>query len=142
MTRRRTPAPRPATPPARGRDGGVSLLELAIAVLVLSIGVIAAFRSIDQSRRVIGDEPARLYAHEVALNRAEALHLPAAALADGGLPDRVSYGGVDWAMTVTEGRTLAGFLEQVITVTAPDLPGARIVTYTLPESPTAGGATQ
>lgn len=141
MTRRRAPAPPPAAP-AHRRDRGVSLLELAIAVLVLSIGVIAAFRSIDQSRRVIGDAPARLFAHQVALNRAEALHLPAAALDAGGLPARVSYGGIDWAVNVTGARTVAGFGEQVITVTAPDLPGARIVTYTLPDTPGAAGAAQ
>lgn len=113
---------------ARASTAGITLLELVIAILVLSIGTIAAFRGMDQARRVIGDEPARLYAHQVALNRAEALQLTGAA-AGRDLPGTVTFGPVQWTVTVTEARTLAGLVEETITVSAPGLPGARLVAY-------------
>lgn len=118
---------------ARAATAGITLLELVIAILVLSIGTIAAFRGMDQARRVIGDEPARLFAHQVALNRAEALQLTGATLGRN-LPETADYGPVTWTVTVTEARTLAGFVEETITVSAPGLPGARLVAYVPPEA--------
>ena len=61
---------------------GFTLLELALAILVLTLGSLAALRATDQSRLAIGGETPRLLARLAARNRAEELqlihqHLPA-----------------------------------------------------------------
>ncbi|MEL7117350.1 MAG: prepilin-type N-terminal cleavage/methylation domain-containing protein, partial [Pseudomonadota bacterium] len=58
-----------------GQDRGISLIEMVIAVLILSIGVAAGFQSLAQARKGIGEEVPRLIAREVAMNHAEALQL-------------------------------------------------------------------
>ncbi len=111
-----------------GGDGtrGVTLLELVIAVFVLSIGTIAALRSADQAGRVLGGEAARVMAMQVALNRAEELRLLGATGARG-LTNRVTYGPYTWQIAVTEKTTRAGFTEATITARTPDQPGGRVV---------------
>ncbi len=105
---------------------GVTLLELVIAVFVLAIGTIAALRAVDHAQRNIGGEAARLFAAEVALNRAEELRLVGAR--DGrGLPKSVEYGPYDWQVEVGEKETRAGFVEATITARAEGQPGARYV---------------
>ncbi len=115
-----------------GRDDGISLIEMVVAVLVLSIGVIAGFQSLGQSRRAIGAEIPRLLAHHVALNRAEELRILGAA-AGRSLPRNVEAGGILWSLDVDEAATEAGFVEATIRVNAPDQPGAIYVTYVSPE---------
>lgn len=56
-------------------DRGLTLLELAVAVLVLSVGTLAALGAADQSRVAIGQAEARLLARIAAENRAEELRL-------------------------------------------------------------------
>ncbi len=113
----------------RGRmtpEAGITLLELVIAVFVLAIGTIAALRSIDFAQRNIGDEAARLFATQVALNRAEELRLFGAR--DGrDLPQSVAYGPYDWQVSVDEKETRAGFVEATVTARAKGQPGARYV---------------
>ncbi|WP_417726341.1 type IV pilus modification PilV family protein [Roseovarius sp.] len=113
----------------RDRDHGtrgVTLLELVIAVFVLSIGTIAALRSADQARRALGGEAARVMALEVALNRAEEYRLLGARAATT-LPRSVTFGPYTWQLEITEGITRAGFTEATILARAPDQPGARLV---------------
>lgn len=109
-----------------GGTRGVTLLELVIAVFVLSIGTMAALRSADQAGRVLGGEAARVMAMQVALNRAEELRLLGASGARV-LANRVTYGPYDWKIAVSEKITRAGFAEATITTRAPDLPGGRVV---------------
>lgn len=115
-------------------DGGISLIEMVVAVLVLSIGVIAGFQSLGQARVVIGGELPRLLAQQVALNRAEELQIMGAT-AGGGLPGTVMMGGIGWQVDVTQSATEGGFVEARVKVSAPDQPGAIYVVYAPVEPP-------
>ncbi|MDF0596406.1 type IV pilus modification PilV family protein [Psychromarinibacter halotolerans] len=117
-------------------DTGLSLIEVVIAVLILSIGVAAGFRGLGQASRVIGEESPRLMARHAALNRAEELRLLGMA-AGSALPDVVAMGPWDWRIEVTGTATAGGFVEATVTASADGLPGASVVTYVLPEAPEA-----
>jgi len=117
-----------------GNDRGISLIEMVVAVLVLSIGVIAGFRTLGQAQVVIGGEMPRLLAQNVALNRAEELQILGGS-AGNGLPRQVRMGGIDWTVDVTQAATEGGFAEATIRVTAPDQPGAVYVVYAPLEPP-------
>lgn len=110
------------------RTQGFTLIELVIAVAILSIGAVAAFRSFDAAQRSVGGQVPRLLAAEVALNRAAELRLSGMA-AGRALPSRVRQGTVDWTVAVAETTTAGGMVEAAITVSAPDTPGARVVVY-------------
>ncbi len=112
-------------------DRGISLIEMVVAVLVLSIGVIAGFQSLSQSRRVIGGELPRLLAHTVALNRAEELAILGAS-AGGLLPQTVEAGGIEWRVDVASEPTKAGFVQVTVRASAPDQPGAVYVAFVRP----------
>jgi len=109
-------------------DTGISLIEMVVAVLVLSIGVIAGFQSLNQSQKGIGGELPRLLAHNVALNRAEELQFLGAA-AGASLPGTVVMGGIPWTVSVETAQTEALFVEAKIHVSSPDQPGASYVAY-------------
>ena len=109
-------------------DAGISLIEMVVAVLVLSIGVVAGFQSLGQSQKGIGGELPRLLAHNVALNRAEELQLLGAA-AGASLPGTVVMGGIPWLVAVETAQTEALFVEARIHVTSEGLPGAAYVVY-------------
>ncbi|MCB1407836.1 MAG: prepilin-type N-terminal cleavage/methylation domain-containing protein [Rhodobacteraceae bacterium] len=107
---------------------GFTLIELVVAVAILSIGSLAAYRSFDAAQRGVGGQIPRLLAAEVALNRAAELRL--SGMAEGrALPATVRQGRTDWTVAVTENRTSGGLIEAAIAVTAPGSPGARAVTY-------------
>lgn len=106
----------------------MTLIELVIAILVLSLGTVAAFRAIDQGRRTTGEASARFLALQVALNRAEELRVAEPGEA-ARLPARVAMGGRTWMLQVTEEITAAGFLAARITVSATGMPGAQVVAY-------------
>ena len=110
------------------REAGISLIEMVVAVLVLSIGVIAGFQSLTQSQKGIGGELPRLLAQNVALNRAEELQLLGAAVG-ASLPKSVVMGGLVWQVDVEQAQTEAMFVEARISVSAPDQPGAVYVVY-------------
>jgi len=57
------------------RDRRMTLIELVIAIAILSIGMIAAWRGYEQAQRGIGGQVGRILAQEVALNRAAELRL-------------------------------------------------------------------
>lgn len=107
------------------RDAGLSLIELVIAVLVLSLGTMAALAAFGEARRGVGGEGARALALTVAHNRAEEL-----ALTQGGdLPAEVTMGPYAWQVTVEEAATRGGLVAATIRVSAPGVPGAVLVTY-------------
>lgn len=119
---------------ARDGERGVTLVELVIAILVLSLGTVAAFRAIDQSRRVAGEAPARFLALQAALNRAEELRFlsPEAAAR---LPETESMGGRDWRLAASERITAADFAEITLRASAEGSPGAQVVVYRNGEAP-------
>lgn len=113
------------------RDRGLSLLELVVAILVLSVAVLGSFRALDASGRQIGQEETRLLAGIVAANRAETLRL-AQTVGHEALPDRVRMGRQWFAVTVRRETTAGGLIEARITVRAESGPGAVLVAYLPP----------
>lgn len=114
-------------------DRGLTLIELAVAVLVLAIGSIAALRAADQSRLAIGGAADRLLAQIVARNRAEELRLlpPEERAA---LPTEITMGGQTISLTTTTKTTAAGLAETTVTARAQRGGGAIFVIY-LPVEP-------
>ncbi len=115
-------------------DRGVSLIELVVAIMVLAMGTLAAFRAIDQAVLSVGQETPRLLATAAARNRAAELALMGAR-AGRGLPSEVTMGPHDWRIEVSEEATEVGLVEATITVTASGLPGAVLVAYVPVEPP-------
>ena len=107
---------------------GFTLVELVIAVAILAIGTVAAYRSFDQAQRSVGGQIPRLFAHEVAMNRAAELRLSGMA-AGRGLAPRVTYGARDWQIAIAEAPASGGLIEAQITVCAQGEPGASVILY-------------
>ncbi|WP_150297508.1 prepilin-type N-terminal cleavage/methylation domain-containing protein [Salipiger aestuarii] len=110
---------------------GLTLLELVIAILVLSLGSLAALRATDQSRRAIGGEEPRLLARVAARNRAEELQLygsrgPA-------LPGDVSLMGQTIAIGTRTAATTSGLLRATVTARAASGEGAMLTVYLRPD---------
>lgn len=97
-----------------GKDRGLTLLELVVAIVILSIGSLAAIRATDQSRRVIGQDRARILAHEVALNRIEELRF-----GTGASTGTVMMGGLRFEVDTTFLNTDAGLRQASVAVTGP-----------------------
>lgn len=112
-------------------DRGVTLVELVVAVAILAIASVAAFRSFDAARDGIGGQLPRLFAQQVALNRAAELRLTGLE-AGRDLPDTVQMGHIDWHVALTERGTSGALIETEIHVSATDQPGARFVVYVPP----------
>lgn len=112
----------------QGDDRGLTLVELAVAVLILSIGTLAVLRSTDQARLVIGGSEDRLLARLVAENRAAELQalLPADRT---GLPSQVMMGGQRFVVETSEEITAAGLKRVEITARAPRGAGTQLVVY-------------
>ena len=124
---------RPPLIPAPRRDRGMTLVELVIAIAILSIGMLAAWRGYEQAQRGIGGQVGRVLAQQAALNRAAELQL--SGLDEGrALPAEVRMGHTRWHVNVTEDTPRAGLIATTITVFASDQPGARLVTH-LPAGP-------
>lgn len=107
-------------------DTGLTLLELAIAILVLSIGALAAVRASDQSRVSIGGAQDRVLAQLAARNHAEALRIPAAAAT---LPDTVTLNGLVFTLTTATKPTAGGLREVTISARSERGQGAVLVVY-------------
>lgn len=101
-----------------GPDAGLSLVELIVAVAILSIATVGLFRVIDQASRATAGNRDRMLAALVARNRAEEIELGAT-----GLSDAVTLAGRRWRVTTEAKATEGGFAEIVIRV-VPDEGGA------------------
>ncbi len=112
----------------RRQERGLTLVELVVAIFVLSLGSVAALGVVDQSRRGLGEDAARVLAQSVALNRAEELRLYDAGAARG-LPAQVTQGGLSFAVEVQRRPTAGGLTQATITVRSEAGPGAVFVTY-------------
>ncbi|MGV6848433.1 MAG: prepilin-type N-terminal cleavage/methylation domain-containing protein [Marinibacterium sp.] len=115
-------------PPAQS---GFSLIELLVAIIVLSIVTIGLYRVFDQGLFAIASDRDRLFAGIVARNRAEemALNLPE-------LADTVSLAGQDWTIEETEIATTDGFVQVAIAVKPMrGGAGARLIAFRAADSP-------
>jgi general secretion pathway protein I len=107
------------------RDAGISLVELIVAVLVLSIAVIGLFRVFDATARNTAGLRDRALALIVAENRAAELQL-----GQTDLPDQLPLAGALWQVSIRQTTTSGGFAETHITVTpAQGGPAAHLITY-------------
>jgi general secretion pathway protein I len=114
----------------------LTLLELVIAVLVLSLGALAAVRATDQSRLAIGGMEIRQLAQIVARNRVQELYLLGATGA-ASLPAEVQMGGRNFTVSVVPEATAGGLIRAEVTVRSAGGPGAFVVAYVLPFGPGA-----
>jgi general secretion pathway protein I len=111
-------------------DAGLSLVELVVAILILSIAIVGAFRVLDMGVRQAGDERSRVLASLVLLNRAAELRL-----GESDLPGEVDMGGRRWSVSSVEAATEGGFVKTTLTATQSDGgPGARIVVWLDPDT--------
>ncbi len=94
-------------------DAGVSLVELIVAVAVLSIAVVGLFRVFDHAVRSAGGERDRLLAGIVAQNRGAAI-----ALGLDDLPTQERFGGQIWQVDISDQATEGGFREVTLDVRA------------------------
>ena len=110
----------------RDQDQGLTLLELVIAVLVLSIGTIAALRAMDHSRVAIGGAQDRMLPALAATNRAEEIKLLGTS---GALPSVVQLGGQDIRLEAQPAPTAGGLSRVDVTASAPRGPQSRRVVF-------------
>lgn len=116
----------PVTPRNRqNQQDGVSLIEMIVAVLILSIAVVGLFGVFDQAASSVAANRDRLLAGLVARNAAEEIQL--------GLTfptEQVQMAGQIWQVSSEIRRTSGGFEEVTISVTSQSgRAGAAIVTY-------------
>ncbi|MDW4500486.1 type II secretion system protein [Sulfitobacter sp. D35] len=90
-------------------DDGLSLVEVLIAILVLSIATVGLFRVFGEAATTSAANQDRVLAGMVARNHAVALQL-----GDTGLPDRVRFAGRDWQLRTEVAQTSGGFEEVTI----------------------------
>ncbi|MCC5969533.1 MAG: type II secretion system protein [Pararhodobacter sp.] len=109
-------------------DHGMTLVELVLAIAILSIGMTAAWRSFEQAQRGIGGQVGRVLAQQVALNQAAELRLRGRSGAST-QPAEARMGPFTWRIEVIDAETRGGLIEAAITVSAPGQPGARLVAY-------------
>jgi len=109
-------------------DRGFTLIELVIAIFILSIGTLAAVRTLDQSRVQIGGAVPRYLAQSVVENRAAELRVLGLALGQS-LPERVAQGRYEWQIDTVAKKTQSGLYEVTLTALAQDYPGAVSVVY-------------
>ncbi|WP_323769594.1 type IV pilus modification PilV family protein [Antarctobacter sp.] len=126
VTRRVTRAPRSPNPPNNCR--GLTLLELVIAIAILSLGTLATLNVIGQARTTLGGATPRLLAQLAAENRAEEMRLPAS----GPLPATVTLGPYSFDIEIRKRTTAAGLTRADITVSSRGGPGATLVTVLPP----------
>lgn len=107
---------------------GVTLIELLVAVAILALGTLAAWRSFDAAGRGVGGQAARVLAQEAVLNRAAELYLDPAAPR----PDVERLGGIDWTLTLTVQATEGGLAQTEIRAAAPGQPGAVLTVWLAP----------
>ncbi|WP_417207603.1 prepilin-type N-terminal cleavage/methylation domain-containing protein [Antarctobacter sp.] len=107
---------------------GLTLLELVIAIAILSLGTLATLNVIGQARTTLGGATPRLLAQLAAENRAEELRLPAS----GSLPATVTLGPYSFDIETRQRTTAAGLIRADITVTSQGGPGATLVTVLPP----------
>lgn len=99
-------------------DHGVSLLEVVIAIAVLSIALVGLFQVLNQSLRDAGSQNDRLLALLVARNQAEELQAGLRSL-----PDTVILGGRTW-LVERQGRAVDNGLSEVAITARPRRGGA------------------
>ena len=105
---------------------GLTLLELVVAIVVLSLGALAALRAGDQARLSLGGAEARVLARIAVQNQAALLQAQGLQVAG---PSEVSLGRAAFAVRTETRVTAAGLTEATITARSDQGPGAVLVIY-------------
>ncbi len=108
------------------KESGLTLIELAIAIVVLALGTIAATRAADQSRVAIGGETPRLLARIVAHNRVEERKLLGMSAS---LPATVLMGAQNFVIEEDVAITEAGLVRIRVTARGQSGEGAQLNAY-------------
>ena len=119
----------------QGQNQGLTLIEVMVAVMILSIATVAAFRTLDAARLQIGGTLDRVFAEQVALNRAAEYRALGRDMARR-LPGTEDFGMRDWQLDVTETATSGGYTELRIRAARPDGPGTLLISFLPPEDDT------
>ncbi|WP_299305207.1 type II secretion system protein [uncultured Litoreibacter sp.] len=114
-------------------DQGITLVELIVAIVILSVGTIAALRGFEQTSLELGQADARLLAHHAALNRVAELKLLGPTGSDA-LPAEVDMGPYRFQLDTELARTAAGLFEATIVARSETGVGAHFVTYLTTEA--------
>lgn len=118
----------------RGGTRGITLVEVMVAVMVLSVGTVAALQAFDAARLQIGAAPERVFAQHVALNRIAAFRAQDRETARA-LPRTVRFAGRSYSFEITETETLGGYVELRVRAARPEGAGAVLVAFLPPEPP-------
>lgn len=101
------------------QDKGLTLVELAVAVLVLSLGTIAAVRTMDHSGTSLTGQHTRFLAQIAARNQIERLR--AGTEGRGGTSAHTAtVGGVDFNVTTDRESTAGGLRKLTVRAAHPD----------------------
>ena len=108
-------------------DRGLALIEVICALIVLAIGITAAFRMIgDQSRQVLSEQD-RVISHWVALNALESRRM--AGLSS---PPVVEMGGIAWQVEEQLEPGPLGLTRVRVRASASNHAGAVVTSYLAP----------
>ncbi len=112
-------------------DRGITLVELMVAIVILSIATVATMRGLNQSVHEAQGAEQRVLAQTVALNRVEELKLLGPARADS-LPEKVTMGAFRFDVTTDFELTSGGLIKASVNARSDDGIGALLVVYLSP----------
>lgn len=115
----------------RSVSGGLTLIELAVAILVLALGSLAALRATDQSRLAIGGEMPRLLTRIAARNRAEELQILGATAPS--LSTEIRMGPHLIQLQTQREATAGGLIKTSVTARADSGEQTQLILYLSPE---------
>lgn len=104
-------------------DAGLTLIELIMAVLILSLATLAGMRAVDGARRAVAGEATRALALHVAQNRAARIRIEGAAGA-GAMATEATMAGRVWRIETQPRNAPEGLVSYRLHVMAADGAGA------------------
>lgn len=109
-------------------ERGLTLLELVVAILILSIATVGTYRVMGWTGGQLAAERQRLLARVAAVNHAKLMRLSSVTEAPPP-PSRSEIGGVSYVLETTYETTAGGLSQVTITARSVNGAGARLVAY-------------
>lgn len=128
-----------------GRQSGFTLLEVLVALVIVALGLMAAFGQVNQTLTVSSRLRDKTLAHWVAVNEMTRLRLLGEFPAIGSRSDEVEMARTSWRYTINVVKTPLDALRRVdISVAFADRPDSVVTTLTgflgRPQAAAQGGA--